>query len=625
MTTQNAKETYSVSRHEPINVLDFGAQGDGNADDTAAINAAFGAMRQLSFVTHPDLRRQWGGPEWFPASCPAVVFPCGHYKISGPIDISGRFTSLSDRDLGAHMIHGDGAVIDQTDPAKNLFVSTYSNMIHLEGFKFVGGRHQVWLDAPNTSGAFRVTDCEFHESLGFAVIFGYHCPSTHAYMSRCCFLNCEQWVYSMTDMAKFHDIHGGMRAGMSNKAAFDLRSGMVTFDSVMCSPWADSVDQRWIDNRAWHLKLVNSRFGGEFGGVTLVRNFARYVKNSIYQNSITIDNCYLCNQSNLKRPGVIYCDEIPNRILVRNSPVSGIPVITVDPKINLEHYFTGVDRGLLDYAVEHCTGQLSDMPDGLRDPVIVPEPDQMLPDAEVAALMAKAREDLQAAAANPWPWTDAGPAVSRGHAEQTDPAKFVEIPAEYWTLEGCADTEKNPNAHYLAMTQVDQGIMLMNRHRKPGSGWALVKGVEIDVDQTPYLTFRLHPLRFGYLPVTLRIVDRETSSSMLVETAWGGRLTGQTTEAANVSAYHAIDLRTSFTGGRHIFDLRVYLTGSVCCEPDDPEMARAVERGQTVCNREGSEWDPNGLPQICVWGEYLLVPLEPGHYTVLEYLRAEAE
>jgi len=578
-------------------------------------------MRESALVTHPELPRQWGGPEWFPGTCPAVVFPCGHYKISDVIDISGRFKSLLDRDLGAHAIRGDNAVIDQTTPGKDIFVSTYSNMTHITGFKFVNGRNQVWLDAPNTSGFLKVTDCEFHEARGFAVIFGHHCPSTLGYLARCCFLNCEQWIFSMTDVAKFLDVHGGSRAGMSNKAAFDIRGGIVTMDNIMATPWADGVDQRWIDNHASQLKLCNCRFGGEFGGILTVRNFRKYVTNSSYQSSITIDNCFLCNQSNLKRPGVIYCDEIPNRIMVRNSPVLGIPVILVDPKIDLKNYFKGVDPGLLDYAVEHCTGQLNDMPELLRRPVIVPEPDQMLSDAEVAELINKAKQELATAA--PGQKTAAAPAVSRRHREQTDPAKYADIPVDHWTLEGCADAETTPNAEYLTLAPVDGGLLLMNRHRKPGSGWALVKDVAIDVDRYPYLSYRLRPLRFGYLPVALRIVDKETGNGMLTEGAWGGRLTNQKTEAANTYPYHAFDLRKTFAGGRHVFDIRVYLGGRLCCAKDDPEVARALERGCRIYNKEGAAaYEP---PMMTVWGEYLLVPLETGHYTVLDYLRAEAE
>jgi len=398
---------------------------------------------------------------------------------------------------------------------------------------------------------------------------------------------------------------------------------------VMATPWADGVDQRWIDNRASQLKLANCRFGGEFGGFLVVRNFAKYVKNCSYQNSITIDNCFLPNQANLKRPCVIWCDEVPNRIMVRNSPVLGIPVILVDPKIDLRTYFTGVDRGLLDYAVEHCTGQLEDMPEGLRNPVIVPLPDQRLPDAEVDARIAQAKRELQSPTAASYPWTDKGPAVSHGHREQTDPSKYMDIPYAKWKIEGHADAEKTPNANYLALADVDGSVLLMNRHRRPGSGWALVKDVEIDLDRTPYLTYRLRPLRFGYLPVILRIVDRETGSSMLADGTsggmWGGRLTGQKTEGANAHPYHAFDLRQTFGGGRHAFDIRVFLCGGLCCEQDDPEVARALERGHTIFNKEGGVWDPDGIPNICVWGEYLLVPLETGHYTVLEYLRAEAE
>ena len=602
-------------RDQEINVRDFGAKGDGIADDTAALSAAFEAMRKAAINTHPALRRQWGGPEWFPGTCPAVVFPCGHYKISGAIDISGTFRMVTDRDMGAHTIRGDNAVIDQTNPDNDIFVSTYSIMTHISGFKFVNGRHQVWLDAPNTSGFFKVTDCEFHESSGFAVIFGHHCYSTLAYLACCAFLNCEQWVYTMTDVATFRDTHGGSRAGMADKAIFDIRGGIVTMDNIMATPWCDAPDQRFIDNHCTSLKLSNWRFGGEFGGFLPVRNFTKYTPHAL-GTSITIDNCSLINQSNTKRPCAVYCDEVPNRIVVTNSTVFGMPMIMVDPRIDLKTYFKDVPEGGLKFAVENCTGQIGDMPEGLRNPEIVRTPDTgSLSDAEVAKRLEAAAEVARGIPA----WTGT-PAVCDGHREQTDPAKYASLPGSHgqWTVEGHEDGSTKPNAKIFAVSACQEGAIVMARHQEHGSGWALLKGVVMDLDRHPWLTYRLKPLeRYGYLTCTLRVIERESGDGLLCNPT---KLPGK-----DGAEYQAYDLRKAFGGGVRTFDIRFYVPGIILCAKDDPEVARVRALGCRRLDEPAAPEAPDA-PRLQYAGEYFWTPLvDNGVYTLLEYVRAEAE
>lgn len=63
------KATYSMINGAPINVLDFGAVGDGVTDDTAAITSAIAAC-QTDFAT--------------------LYFPAGNYKITSTITLSGN-------------------------------------------------------------------------------------------------------------------------------------------------------------------------------------------------------------------------------------------------------------------------------------------------------------------------------------------------------------------------------------------------------------------------------------------------------------------------------------------------------------------------------------------------------
>lgn len=73
------KATFSLINGAPLNVLDFGAVGDGIADDTAAIQAAINAGAGQSVGT-----------------AKAVYFPAGDYYISAPITVPNYTTIFGD-------------------------------------------------------------------------------------------------------------------------------------------------------------------------------------------------------------------------------------------------------------------------------------------------------------------------------------------------------------------------------------------------------------------------------------------------------------------------------------------------------------------------------------------------
>ena len=77
----SASEIYPSS----INVKDFGAVGDGIADDTAAIQKASNAAYARFAANQIGLRRRFlkGGITMHPV--PEVVFPEGTYRLTGPV------------------------------------------------------------------------------------------------------------------------------------------------------------------------------------------------------------------------------------------------------------------------------------------------------------------------------------------------------------------------------------------------------------------------------------------------------------------------------------------------------------------------------------------------------------
>jgi len=159
----------------PLNVMDFGAKGDGKTDDTQAIQKAFDAMRKNRSKAHMDEPFRRGVP-----ASPTVYFPTGHYLISDTINING-----------ASRINGETAIINQRDPQKDIFVGKRIFHPTISGFKFVNGRNHIQLNNRNRGGLFRVHDCEFHGALGVAVEFWYESQSTLAVLERCDFIKKE--------------------------------------------------------------------------------------------------------------------------------------------------------------------------------------------------------------------------------------------------------------------------------------------------------------------------------------------------------------------------------------------------------------------------------------------------
>lgn len=99
-----------------VNVLDYGAVGDGVADDTAAIQAAIDSF---------------GGPST--ATGGTVYFPNGNYKITAPLLLNYNTSLLGEKFLTFITAAGDFEAIRW-----NSAIPSYSRHISIDGFRFVG-------------------------------------------------------------------------------------------------------------------------------------------------------------------------------------------------------------------------------------------------------------------------------------------------------------------------------------------------------------------------------------------------------------------------------------------------------------------------------------------------------
>lgn len=127
----------SVSRRDlsarfadSFNVKDYGAVGDGNTDDTAAIQAAISAIPTTAGGTLPTL------PATTAQGGYAVVLPRGVYKITAKLVVGARRMMF----LGNGMIGSNGTIIYQTD-ANADFIDYYTSSldgISVYGIQFYG-------------------------------------------------------------------------------------------------------------------------------------------------------------------------------------------------------------------------------------------------------------------------------------------------------------------------------------------------------------------------------------------------------------------------------------------------------------------------------------------------------
>lgn len=159
-STSNPPPSLPASRYS-VNVQNFGAEGDGVADDTQAIqNAVNAAQTKIPSWTTRVLH--WDHLTKGSVNSPdqEIVFPAGTYKVSRPI-VFGRFVSL--RGI-------DRVVIQATDPSQDVFYFHSTQRAIIDNLNFQGGKTQLRVWTNNIGPAtLAVSHCTFADSSDFAV------------------------------------------------------------------------------------------------------------------------------------------------------------------------------------------------------------------------------------------------------------------------------------------------------------------------------------------------------------------------------------------------------------------------------------------------------------------------
>ncbi len=159
LVSASAETVRPVRLPSDIVVTDFGAKGDGLADDTAALQKAADALWKVNGDGILPYNR--GASEATIDGIQArMVFPAGTYRLTAPVFFRKKVFAVA-----------EGRVdIVQTDEASDAFYCCEAFICRFEGLSFRGGRSQIRLATHNTEGAnLRIKDCSFADSAASAV------------------------------------------------------------------------------------------------------------------------------------------------------------------------------------------------------------------------------------------------------------------------------------------------------------------------------------------------------------------------------------------------------------------------------------------------------------------------
>ena len=252
-----------------ISVVDFGAIGDGNHDDTAAIAAAIAAAGNA--LVFPSSRTYGCG-----AGCgvtgPEILFPAGTYAISSTLS-------------PARWMRGEGgAMIDQRNHTADIFATAVIWRLRVQGLFLHGGRDHFNIGTNNTDASFFVfTQCTFSNASGSALRLrppgSYYSGSgsTQVTVLDSKFFNNEQVAINNAGLMTIEDVwvEGAGYNQSAFKALFENYATMVLSRMLGVPATRKGIGQRWIDNYG-DLTARNCRFGGEGEILTCVLNWFRH-------------------------------------------------------------------------------------------------------------------------------------------------------------------------------------------------------------------------------------------------------------------------------------------------------------------------------------------------------------
>lgn len=279
------KVSYSMIQGAAYNVLDYGAVGDGVADDTAAIRACIAAALAAVQSGTGGIYGPVGSTAISSGSGPTVYFPKGVYKVTDYL------TANTNQSVNYLQFVGENSIIVPSANTIRVFGGV-GYMVTFTGLTFRGGAYAIGLKSANIDTTLvKISNCEFINQVQYSIETDLTSNSTLLTIENCKFIMNDNTVpCGMMNLqtADFVSVIDCWVSGFTSRIPI-VNKTQLWMRTVYCIP--NTGLTHWIENYG-SVFLESCAFSGEDGGHPVVKNYA--ATNTTYPiiaSQVKIVNC----------------------------------------------------------------------------------------------------------------------------------------------------------------------------------------------------------------------------------------------------------------------------------------------------------------------------------------------